>query len=69
MLTDLLRINTSHFTGLPEEYRENFPMNLISESIMSFVIVYAHDNGGLKKRDAWTVINDYLCKLCIVIPL
>ena len=35
MLTDLLRINTSHITGLPEKYRENFPMNLISESIMS----------------------------------
>ena len=24
MLTDLLTINPSHFTGLPEEYRENF---------------------------------------------
>ena len=57
MLTDLLRINTSHFTGLPEEYRENFPMNLISESIMSFVIVYAHDNGGLKKRDGQSLIH------------
>ena len=57
MLTDLLTINTSHFTGLPEEYRENFPMNLISESIMSFVIVYAHDNGGLKKRDGQSLIH------------
>ena len=57
MLTDLLRINTSHFTGLPEEYRENFPMNLISESITSFVIVYAHDNGGLKKRDGQSLIH------------
>ena len=35
MLTDLLRINTSHITGLPEKYRENFPMKLISESTMS----------------------------------
>ena len=57
MLSDLLRINTSHFTGLPEEYRENFPMNLISESITSFVIVYAHDNGGLKKRDGQSLIH------------
>ena len=57
MLTDLLRINTSHFTGLPEEYRENFPINLISESIMSFIIVYAHDNGGLKKRDGQSLIH------------
>ena len=31
MLTDLLRINTSHITGLPQKYRENFPMKLISE--------------------------------------
>ena len=29
MPTDLLRINTSHITGLPEKYRENFPMKLI----------------------------------------
>ena len=56
MLSDLLRTNTSHFTGLPEEYRKNFPMNLISESIMSFVIVYAHDNGGLKKRDGQSLM-------------
>ena len=35
MLTDLSRVNTSHITGLPEKYRENFAMKLISESIMS----------------------------------
>ena len=68
MLSDLLKINTSHFTGLPEQYRENCPMNLISQSIMSFIIIYAHDNGGLKKRDGQSLMN-YLCKLCIVIPL
>ena len=35
MPTDLLRINTSHITGLPQKYREKLPMKLISESIMS----------------------------------
>ena len=35
MLTDLLRINTSRITGLPQKYRGKFPMKLISESIMS----------------------------------
>ena len=43
MLTDLLRINTSHITGLPQKYREKFPMRetVINEVIVQSMYTYS----------------------------